>query len=159
MKSKLTILAVILVCLSGSKVKADTVITISGTGETPPPFDLEAQLTLEPVFGTYFNPGPAFDVTTTENLVVAMTGTFNGAPVTLTNPLSWFGLDLSLDDVDFSAAGVQYAMFPDIGDTLFGPGGGLMNLTINSITNTPEPTSLVLLLVGLGGLAWRRLKS
>jgi len=127
--------------------------------------DLEAQFTIEPIFGTYFNPGSAFFVTQTENAIIAMTGTLNGQPVTLLpsydGTSGWFGLDLILYNLDFSAGGQQYAIFPDNAQTLFGPGvDGFIDLTVDSITTTtPEPTSFVLLAVGLSGLAWRRLRS
>src|SRR5438874_4255041 len=121
MKAKLAILILAVVCLWGQAAHADTVVDLSATlcSVCPPPngfstIDLEAQLTVEAVNGTWFE--PFFDdfFTGTALEVKAITGTLNG------NPISFFPAQLGdgswLDNpftfrpgfVTFSADGFEF---------------------------------------------------
>jgi hypothetical protein len=118
------------------------------------------QLTVEEVFGTVvFDPAHAFFVTTTAYVVESLTGTLNGEPVSLLvvpGFPSWLDLVLEPSDIQFSAGDADYRIIADIPILLQGPDLQVPLIFHANIVSTPEPTSLVLLVVGLSGLAWRR---
>jgi hypothetical protein len=157
MKSKLAFLVLAAVCF-GSRAKANTV-DLSATGTS---FDLEAQLAVDLVTGTFWDQGSLAFFTGTEYEVTAMTGTFNGDPVSLatTGPMSYLTVlpPLSLGFISFSVNGDSGAVWDDHdGDLLLVnsptgplPTGGLVTHYSATIVGTPEPSSLLLL--GVGGL-------
>jgi hypothetical protein len=185
MKSTLAILSLALVCLWGQEVKADTVLDISATCDPIDincALDLQAQITVRPVTGLFFNPDGLFFFTGTQDEVLTMTGTLNGDPVSyspnspsLPAP-SWvvFGPSIGgpgvlvglpggfdVGDLQFSVGGVHYTSFNFGGhDVLFSNDNntsGIVDYTA-TVVGTPEPPLFVLLATGLLGLGWRRLK-
>jgi hypothetical protein len=157
-----------LVCLWAREVKADTFVDVSAIGSALPngiPIDLQAQLTVEAVTGTFFNPGLAVSFTGTVYEMTGITGTLNGNPIAFfKDPLgdgSWLNLDLSLGAFYFSAGSNEcwlenegdYPLIAIITDNGAG-GGGIGNGTpINyhaNLVSTPEPTTVGLLLLGIG---------
>ena len=173
MKSRLAILVLIVVCLWGREAHADTVIDISATSCNlcPPPsgggvstIDLRAQLTVEAVNGTFFNPGLAFFFTGSVYEVRGITGTLNGNSISsFAAPLgdgSWLNFDLSLGTVYFSVGGFE-GWLENEGDydlialiAANGAGGGTSGTPINfsASVSAPEPSSLLLLTASLIGV-------
>jgi hypothetical protein len=177
--------------LWGQKVKADSVVDITATycngcfeySQNPPTLDLRLTLTVQPEYGTFFNPGGAFFVTGTELVVTALKGHIGGSllkddglrppgPLSLDpRTTSWLFPNLSLGAIDFSgrdfSAGLEY-------DNLFnllqgGTNGHVLFAAVNfgavdppdpapagnPTSTTPEPASAFLLGLSLAGLALR----
>ena len=168
MKSKLAFLALLAVCLWGREVKADTVVAVSATETTTPgsiPIDLNAQLTMDIVTATFFDPGQAIFTTRTAYEMTGITGTLNGKPISFfKDPIgagSWLNLNLSLGAFYFSAGGsevwlendVDYlliAIVPNEGAGGVGFGGSTPINYHANLVSTPEPPTVGLLLLGIG---------
>jgi hypothetical protein len=168
MKTKLAILAAVLVYLCGlcGQVNADTV-SISFTEGSA--YNLQAQLTTQLISATFFYPDGDFLITGTDSEVVAMTGTLNGNPVSLSSGWgSIIGGVFFPGDVQFTANGSPFSFFifegNEVIDTAFETDNPVILPSLPSIGTgvpvaTPEPPLLVLLAIGLVGLGWRRLKA
>ncbi len=129
------------------------------------PINLQAQLTVEQVTGTFFYPGEAFFFTGTVDEVTAITGTVNGFAMTFLQPPvgdgSWVeapGFDYfstgayGLGYIYFSADGIPSWMFNDVTNYLEGFDGD--NTVVYSAVDpapagAPEPPSLLLSGIGL----------
>jgi hypothetical protein len=158
MKSKLVVLSFALVCLCG-RAKANTIdLSATGTG-----FNLEAQLTVDLVTGTFWDQGSLAFFTGTEYEVTAMIGTFNGDPASLATigPTSWLQptvppAPLALGFIGFSVNGDSGAVWDDHDGYLLllnsptGLVGGLVTHYSTTLVGTPEPSALLLL--GCGAL-------
>jgi hypothetical protein len=174
MKSKLAFMALAVVCFCGM-AKADTVdITASEfygrvDGFNALPFvDLQIQLTVEPVIATdgeFFrvNFGPISAPTSGLEVleVTGITGTLNGNPVSFlpasVGAGSWlFPETLGLGGLWFSSGGFDWLMGNDALNNLLSNDQTTTPIFYNpTIVNTPEPSSFMLLAIGLTGLAWR----
>jgi hypothetical protein len=171
MKSKLAILALLAVCLWGREVHADTVVDISATWCTScrpgigVPVDFQAQATVEPVTGTFYNIGFNFLFTASDvPEVTGISGTLNGSPISfLQAPQgdgSWLYSDFFIGALYFSVDGQPCYMFWDgafptlvmISDAGFG-----VDVPVNysATVNTPEPATLGLFGMGFAALWWR----
>ena len=151
-------------CLWGREAHADTVIDISATAcdlsSAVSTIDLRAQLTVEAVNGTFFNPGLGFFFTGSVYEVKGITGTLNGNSISsFAAPLgdgSWLNFDLSLGTVYFSVGGFE-GWLKNEGDydliaLIAAHGaGGTSGTPINysASVSTPETSSLLLLAAGL----------
>jgi hypothetical protein len=166
MKSKLAILALLGVCLWGREVHADTIVDISATWCSAcqfggMPVDFQAQATVEPVTGTFFNilfndlfTGSVLEVT-------GISGTLNGNPISfLQAPQgdgSWLYPDLFIGALYFSANGQPCWMFWDgaFPTLVLGADGLSAPLNYSATVNTPEPGTLGLVGLGLAFLCCR----
>jgi hypothetical protein len=177
MKAKLAILILAVVCLWGQTAHADTVVDLSAIlcSVCPPPngfstIDLEAQLTVEAANGTWLDAGQAAFFTGTVLEVKAITGTLNGNPISFfpapAGDGSWLKpATLRPGFVTFSADGFMFWL-ADEGDSIsinytqpngLGTSSADVNIT-TTVVSTPEPSSLLLLIVGLlaAGIAFLR---
>ncbi len=128
------------------------------------PINLQAQLTVEQVTGTFFQPNGVYLFTNTVDEVTALTGTVNGYSMTLDQAPygdgSWIaaasgnpfgGSAYSLGAIYFSADGIPSWMFNDVDNYLEGfDGGNLVTYTATDIT--PEPSTYAMLIAGIVGL-------
>jgi PEP-CTERM putative exosortase interaction domain len=170
MKVKLAILGLVVVCLWGRPAYADTIVDISATWCSAcqrggfPPVDFQAQATVEPVTGTFFNilfndlfTGSVMEVT-------GISGTLNGSPISfLQAPQgagSWLYPDLFIGALYFTANGQPGWMFWDgafpyiviTDDT----GTGFPSpVDYSASVHTPEPGTLGLVGLGLAFLCCR----
>jgi hypothetical protein len=179
MKAKLAILILAVACLWGQTAHADTVIDLSATlcSVCPPPngfstIDLQAQLTVEPVNGTWLEAGLSSFFTGTALEVKAITGTLNGNPISFfpapagAGDGSWLSpLTLRVGLVYFSSNGLVFWLDDEVDainiNYTQADGLGTSSATVNAFTtvvSTPEPSSLLLLVVGLlgAGMAFLR---
>jgi hypothetical protein len=147
--------------------------------EAPTPVDLEAQLTVEAVTGQFFNSGSDFLFTGTVDEVIAITGTFNGNPITFFQAPqgegSWlYPNSYALGSVYFMAGGSESWLENDnafnLIETLDSNGDGFgTNTPIVFLASdpppagTPEPSPAALLATGLLALLlysnWRGRRS
>jgi len=179
MKLRLALALALLVCLWGAEVaRADDIVvefdaTNVGTGyeQVFGADTFSALLTMRATtsqctffdpgralcaVGPFFSPTPVFEMT-------GIHGTLNGDPVSFfQDPYglgSWLWPDLTLGAIYFQFDGTV-AYFENEGDGYLLIIERLAGATpINasaSIVSTPEPTALMLLSLGLIGLAWRR---
>jgi hypothetical protein len=155
--------------------------TCYGCFSTDVSIDLNAQLTLVPVTGTFYQSGTGFLFTGTEDEVTAMTGTLNGGAITLGEPPygigSWLNSSFELGTIYFTANGSSSWLENDGEYNLIeildanGDGFGTNTpITWNvEVVSTPEPSGLILLAIGLFGLmffslhvaprSWRRARA
>jgi len=177
MKAKLAILILAVACSWGQTAHADTVIDLSATLCSdiclPPKgfstIDLQAQLTVEAVNGTWFDAGRATIFTGPVLEVKAITGTLNGNPISFfpfgAGDGSWLNFNLTLGTVSFSSNGFEfwldnegdYSNINYVQADGLGTSSGTVNVA-TTIVSTPEPSSLLLLVVGLlvAGMAFLR---
>jgi hypothetical protein len=147
-------------------------VDISGTncgcgilGPTTP-ISYSAQLTVEPVFGTWFFAGQAFFFTGSVDEVIALTGEVNGFPMTLSQaPLgdgSWIqtadggpgvagDAPYSLGTIYFTVDGIPSLLMQDGVSFIEGFGGSdaVSYVAVAASNNVPEPSSLLLSVIGL----------
>jgi len=158
------------VFLPAREVYADTVVDITATRcdscfPSNVPVNLQAQLTVEAVTGTFFNSGGAFLFTGSVFEVIGITGTLDGNPISpFPAPAgdgSWLNMNLSLGTVYFSAGGsecwIQNDNLFNLIEILDANGDGFgTNTAINysATAGTPEPPSFLLLAAGLSVLAF-----
>jgi hypothetical protein len=171
-------LAVLALFIFSGHAKADstTVIDVSATtcyqcfGDDLD-VNLNAQLTLNAVTGSFFNSGGGFTFDGTEYEVTSMTGTLNGGTMTLGQaPFgigSWLYLDPSnefeLGSVYFTANGSSSWLENDYANALLesqdANGGTSTPITWDpQIVSAPEPNTLLMAIVGIGivALLWRK---
>lgn len=164
--------------LSVPSAKADTVVDISAVtctscfGNQPVTnVNMEAQLVLESVTGTFFDSGHDHFFTGTVDEIVSITGTFNGNAVTfLPAPKgdgSWLGPNFDLGTVYFSSGGSQSWFENDGAFNLLetsdpnGDGFGTNTPIIwtVAVVSTPEASSFALLAAALVWVALLRLRT
>jgi hypothetical protein len=157
--------------LCSTSVRADgaaTVIEVSAVtcgdcwpGADLSPVSFNALITVVPVTGTFYYPWHQNYFTGSEMEVVAISGMFDGQPISLIAPPhgdgSWLNADYSLGYVNFSAGGFDSVLFNDTDfnllDTATGGGYGTNTPVVWDPVHELEPSSLLLLTVGLIGLA------
>lgn len=171
MKSRLVILVLVMVCLWGPAVYADTVVNLSANlcSVCPPPagvstIDLQAQLTVAVVDGTFFDPGLAEFFTGSFYEVQGVSGTLNGNSISsFTAPLgdgSWLNSNLSLGAFYFSSGGFECWLENEGNGYLIvlvadNGAGGASAASINYEASivTPEPSPLFLVGLIMAGSA------
>jgi hypothetical protein len=137
------------------------------------PINLSAQLTVEQVTGTFFNPGEAYAFTGTVDEIVALTGTVNGFAMSLVQAPygdgSWISAPgyssytgqpdpgapgFLLGYIYFSADGIPSWMFNDVTNYLEGFDGSntITYTATDPPANAPEPSALLLSGIGLAAL-------
>lgn len=165
------------VLLSVPCAKADTVVDISAVtctscfGNQPVAnVNIEAQLVLESVTGTFFNSGQDHFFTGTVDEVVSITGTFNGNPITfLPAPRgdgSWLDSNFDLGTVYFSSDGSQswfendgaFNLLETLDSNDDGFGTNTPIIWTVAVVSTPEASSFALLAASLAGIALLRLR-
>src|SRR4030095_12526827 len=151
MKVKLAILGLVVVCLWGRPAKADTILVdivateCTDCSAASLPIDFRAQVTVEPVTGSFINPAFSNYVFATNVLeVTGMSGTLNGSPLSLMPARfgdgSWLFPDLYLGALYFSSDGVSASMFWDGGTpTIAFETGYTSPLHYSATVSTPEP--------------------
>ncbi len=167
-----TLLAAALLAFLATAAQADTVdITVTtclcGINDATP-IDLQAQLTVEQVTGTFFQPDGAYLFTNTVDEITALTGTVNGYSMTLDQAPygdgSWiyapgYGAPYQLGAIYFSADGIPSWMFNDVDNYLEGfAGGNLVTYEATDPVGAPEPATLLLLSAGFIGVTALKLK-
>jgi hypothetical protein len=131
-----------------------------GTPFAPPPnlptVDLDLELTVEPVTGTFWNPYYGITDTMTVDEVLSMTGTLNGDSVTLAPPPAGNGDWLipgsfALGDLCFTSDGEQYCAWNDDANNLLSNSSTFEPITWDAAdpVATPEPTTLLLTEIGI----------
>jgi hypothetical protein len=182
---KVSLIALAVVALSlTARADSATIVDVSVTGcslcyttpSDPTPrdygIDLEMQLAVESVTGTFLIPG--YDVTEDGVFeeIVSMTGTLNGDTITMTPPGQgdgdWvlpFENSFQPGWVTFTADGVQYSIGNDFAYNLLTsvyPDGSGTFFPIIWTATVPEPSALQSLVLGLSCLAilasWLRTK-
>ena len=163
--------AALAILFLATAARADTVdITVTnclcGLPSTTP-INLEAQLTVEQVTGTFFFAGQAFLFTGTVDEVTALTGTLNGYPMTL-DPApfgegSWiqtasgspgYNGDSAyvLGTIYFSADGIDSWLMNDVTNYLEGFSvSGPVYYSADSVS-APEPATYAMLIAGIVSL-------
>jgi hypothetical protein len=132
--------------------------------------DLSAQLTVEQVTGTFFQPNGVYLFTGTVDEIVALTGTVNGLAMTFAQPPQGEGSWVSAPGFDqfmgqpapgspgyqlgylyFTVDGIPSWMFNDVTNYLEGYDGGnpVTYAAVDPPNNAPEPSSLLLAGIGL----------
>jgi hypothetical protein len=154
----------------GTPIALDVTATACETcipGATYPPVVLDAIFTVEQVTATYFDSGFAFYFTGTEDEVVSISGTLDGAPISLASPTfgdgSWLNSDFSLGTVYFTFGGQTSWLENDgynrieIADVNGDGYGSNIPILWNAVP-APEPASFALLVLGLVGIAVLKLR-
>lgn len=179
-----TLLAIAVLALLGAPASADsTIVDVTATNclcglDHTTPINLSAQLTVEQVTGTFFQPNGAYYFTGTVDEIVALTGEVNGFAMTFAQSPqgdSWIGAPnydpfmgqpdpgapgFELGYIYFSADGIPSWMFNDVTNYLEGfDGGNPITYSAVDPPSVPEPSLLLLLPIGLLGLAALKLRA
>jgi hypothetical protein len=122
-----------------------------------PPVDLELQLTVEPVTGTFLFPGYDVTLTATVDEILSLSGTLNGNPVSLAPPGrgdgNWlYENTFGLGWVCFTSSGEDFCMGNDNANNLLTnySEGTFEPITWDAADPVATPEPMTLLLAGTG---------